>query len=119
MKAIGMAVVLLSTVGCIGPATGSRGGEEMGAANSVTGSCGQVHQVAVTNGVPTTISSPRNTGVCTLTLGCLSAADTVVGAEMTIAPGTEKQSFSCGANAQSIRMRCAAGREGDCTLEYN
>jgi hypothetical protein len=61
--------------------------------------------VAITNGVSTTVRAPSNTGKCFFTLECRdSKGKTKVGADLFFGKtnGTQKQSFSCPANAGSI-----------------
>src|SRR5205823_14865058 len=79
------------------------------------------HILAVTNRVPTTIESPKNVGDCDFELQCRrggspSSPGVLVAFRVTFPRGTAAHSFSCGANADSIRI--APQRTGTAALEY-
>jgi hypothetical protein len=77
---------------------------------TLTGPCdGTAHILAVTNRVPTTIESPRNVGDCSFELQCRQGGSptspgALVGFRVTFPQLARAHSFSCGANADSIRI---------------
>jgi hypothetical protein len=78
--------------------------------------CGSTVRLATTNGVPTTIRHPMNTGACSWTLRCQQGA-TIRPLTGSLDPGFEFQSFSCGTNANQI-LWVTTGTTGRAVITY-
>lgn len=94
------------------------GGGDRVARDTLKGTCGSTNNVvAVTNGVETTIKSPKNEGDCAFTLRCRDKAKNTVGETATIKKDGMLVSFSCGKDAVTIGMDCAEGGT-NCVLSF-
>lgn len=86
-------------------------------------SCGQTKSFGTSNGVESTIKSPRNERDCAIVLQCRKGGldGQAIGREVILNPKQQVGFFSCPKEADTIVMECATFfmvPEPDCILSY-